>query len=689
MLSRRELIALAALHKLFGQAIYRDYSRCLPDYLRDLVADAYERRNREVAKLTSDSAIRARQRWVTEIFWKLVGGEPDKTPLNARVVGAFEREKYRVEKVVYESQPGFHISANLYLPKGDSSPRPGVLFQMGHAVDGKAYDSYQRCCQGLVQLGFVVLGFDPMGQGERTYYPGPNLSRTRLSEGADGEHSYPGWQMLLKGDTATRLQTWDTVRSLDYLASRPEVDPKRLASTGQSGGGTNTMLLAAVDNRLAAAAISCPNSENFVCASFNPPGSTDDAEQNLLDAAQHGFDRWDLLYPFAPKPLLVIVSAKDSFGTYSPNYIESGMEEFAKLKKLYGVLGAEEKIAWSANPLPHGLEYGRRLEIYRWFNKWLRNDTTPVEVEPPTNPEIERDLFVASSGNVVRSFGGETPFTLTKKRTIRKSPADLKDLLRLDIPSVSKYVSVATTRFRNCRIEAIEVESAPKVWVPAWLYTPSNAAPTAKLIVVVEPGGRNAWHEGELYDQLAARGNIVCAPDLRGAGDLTPEFSRKAARHSRSHNNEEHYAWAALMLGRPLLGQRVTDLLTLVRSLKGRQEIALAARGSMTVPALCAAALEPAISVVYLSGGLVSFQSIAETENYQYPYGNFVPGFLNHTDLPEIATSINPRRIVIAGATDGTGKGMPADTVRSVYRATKNVEIRPDGDWTVAALAAL
>ena len=99
-------------------------------------------------------AIRARQRWVRDTFWKLVGGMPERTPLNARVTGAFDRPGYRLEKVVYESQPGFHVSANLYIPTSGKPPFPGVLFQMGHTTNGKAGDLYQRCCQGLVKLGY-------------------------------------------------------------------------------------------------------------------------------------------------------------------------------------------------------------------------------------------------------------------------------------------------------------------------------------------------------------------------------------------------------------------------------------------------------------------------------------------------------------------------------------------------------
>ena len=156
--------------------LYRDYSRCLPDYLHDLADAAYALRNAEIAKLTTPAAIEARQQWVSETFWKLVGGMPERTPLNPRTIASFERKKYRVEKVVYESQPGFHVSANLYVPTTSKPPYPGVLFQMGHSPNGKAAELYQQCCQGLAELGYVVLAFDPMGQGERTYYPGSSPS---------------------------------------------------------------------------------------------------------------------------------------------------------------------------------------------------------------------------------------------------------------------------------------------------------------------------------------------------------------------------------------------------------------------------------------------------------------------------------------------------------------------------------
>ena len=471
-LTRREALALSvlALSRVQAQSsggpgypslAYRDYSRCWPDFLRELAKAAYDRRNRDLAKLTSREAILARQRWVTETFWRLAGGQPERAPLRSRTISSFERPGYRLEQVVYESRPGLVIPANLYVPTTGEPPYPGVLFQMGHSLNGKANDPYQKCCQGLARLGHVVLAFDPMGQGERTYYPAAS-GLTRFGS-ADTEHTYPGKQMLLVGDTATRLQVWDAVRSLDYLAQRPEVDPKRLGSTGQSGGGTLTMLLAAVDHRLSAAVVASGNTENFACANFNPPGSTDDAEQDLVGSGLAGFDRWDLLYPMAPKPLLVIVSARDFFGTYSPSYIASGWEEYRKLRRAYGLLGHTERLAWADTPLPHGLSYYPRLRIYQWFERWLKGSDKKIEHEPDVAPERDSRTWVGPTGNVVRDFRSVTPFHLLSEAAagISRGTPDVQQIRKaLGIGSHSAHGRVTALRkvpSGALSVEAIEI----------------------------------------------------------------------------------------------------------------------------------------------------------------------------------------------------------------------------------------
>lgn len=708
-LTRRQLLAAPwAVGALAGSPAlaqepriisYRPYARCLPDHLRALAQEAYGRRNAAVAALTTSDAISRRQQWVRDTLWKLIGGQPERTPLHARVLSSFERPGYRVEKVVYESQAGLVIPANLYIPTGVQPPYPGVLFQPGHSLNGKSYPAYQKCCQGLARLGYVVLTIDPMGQGERIYYPNGKGS-TRLRS-ADDEHTVAGRQMLLTGQTATQLQLWDAVRSLDYLAAHPLVDPARLGATGQSGGGTLTMLLAAVDDRLSAAVVSCGNTENFACANFNPPGSTDDAEQNFLGAGPLGFDRWDLLYPFAPKPLLLMASARDYFGTYSPSYLESGREEFRKLRAVYGVLGQESRIAWTETPLPHALAHELRMGIYNWFERSLKRSSRSVDQEPEVAPESDDVLRVGATGNVMNDFRSRTPQQLTRSRArgvpTPASPAALETLLRVQRPQAAatfRRLGVASAPGQRI-VEAVEVAAAPHVWLPAWLFHPPRADPQRPVLLTLEPQGRNArWQEGALYQTLAERGCTVCAADVRGTGDLSCEVGRGAAAYTKPHADEENYAWAGLMLGRPLVGQRVTDVLALLHALRSHEglsgrRIVLAAIGPMTIPALFAAALDPDVHALYMASGLASYRHLAEAEEYDHPLVNLLPNVLAHTDLPQLAAVIAPRKVTLAGTVDATGKTMDSGAVRALYGDARHITVEAEAGWNAEQLAAL
>ena len=664
---------------------YREYSRCLPDALRSLASAALEIRNAQLSAVSTPASIAARQHWARDTFWNLIGGRRERIPITVHSAGRLERQRYTVEKIAYQSRPGEWISANLYLPKAAAERLPAVLFQAGHTKNGKAGYAYQCCCQGLVQLGFVVLTFDPIGQGERTNYPGPD-GLTRFAV-ADDEHTVPGRQMLLAGETMTRLQLEDAIASLDVLAGHARVDPSRIGAAGQSGGGTLTMMLAAVDERIAAAVVCCGNTENVACQDFRPPGSVDDAEQNFLDRGVAGFDRWDLLWPFAPRPLLVLASAKDFFDTYSPNYLRNGREELQRLAQAYGVLGRSEQIRYYESPLPHALSPVLRLELYRWAAQWLKREDTIIDIEPPVAPENDRDLWATSSGSVARDLESLTAFQLLKARSAGiktpSAPPDLQQILRISSPRSRQKLNVlSTVRSRSCLITAAEVQSAPGVWVPLWIFTPPN--PAHKMMLVLDPKGRHErWQEGDLYQQLAEQ-VIVCVPDLRGIGDLQPEYSSGAPKYAASHQQEEAYAWASLIFGRSLVAQRVEDLLAVVETLSQHFDNAplglLAAQGSLTIPALCAAALDPRIAAIYLSQHLISWRSITEQPDYAVPFANFIPGILKQTDLPEIAAGLAPRSLVLGECVDSAGKPASEQHIREIYSGT-HIRLAKSAAW--------
>jgi hypothetical protein len=319
-------------------------------------------------------------------------------------------------------------------------------------------------------------------------------------------------------------------------------------------------------------------------------------------------------------------------------------------------------------PLPHGLSYGLRVAIYDWFERHLKHSDRTITEEPPTAPEPEETLWCGQTGNVMRDFGSKsvTAFIRERAQSFRTpdAPTNLKKLLNIQTPATPpSLVTKGETRYARCAISAIEVNSAPGVWLPAWLFVPK--ANWNRLLLILDANGRNTQgHEDELYPQLAAAGIGVCAADVRGIGDLQPGFSAGAASYTREHQNEENYAWASLILGRSLLSQRVTDILALVQALASaypRATLALAARDRLTVPALCAAALEPRVTRLYLYRHLVSWRSIAEAEQYSYPLANFAPDILRHTDLPQIAHSIAPGRVVVSGTVDANGKLLPGE----------------------------
>jgi pimeloyl-ACP methyl ester carboxylesterase len=673
---------------------FRQYSRCLPEYLATLAKDAVTRRNAALQQLTSAERIQARQEYVRELLWELIGGPETRTLMNARTTGEFKRSGYRVEKLIYESRPHLLISANLYVPEG-AGTFPAVLFQSGHYWEAKAYPSYQRCCQGLVKLGFVVLAFDPMGQGERINYLNESGTNSRLSS-CDSEHTVPGKQFILFGDSSTRFQLWDAIRSLDYLLSLPFVDVKRVASVGHSGGGTLTMLLSAADDRLAAAAVCMGNTENVTQFPFRSPGATDDAEQNFVYSGPAGFDRWDLLYPFAPKPLLIWPSDRDFFATYSPDYIENGWNEFQQLKRVYETLDRADRVAWADTPLPHALAYDSRLLIYNWFSRWLKNENSPVQEEPPVQPESVTELWATANGSVVRSLHSATPHTLIKSRSVQRSPAPLADLLKITKPpQFSPPAVIGRVKSRNINVEVLEISSGPEVWLPAFLLIGDRTSPTRPILLVLdERENDRLWFAPEVDQIMAEDSPVICSAEVRGVGALTPEFSPGAADYESWHQQEENYAWGSLALGKPLVGQRVTDILALVAALRAhaatsKRQIYIAALGELTVPALFAAALEPSVKGLYLAGGLGSFENLIQTEVPDYPFANYVPELLNHTDLPEIAASIAPRKILLAGAIDAEGNTMDTTAVLRVYSAAAragSLTAAPSADWSAKTL---
>ncbi|MCL4194209.1 MAG: acetylxylan esterase, partial [Thermoguttaceae bacterium] len=218
-----------------------------------MVQRYFESRVRQVERAADErrAALKTKadaERYVADVRQKIMesfGPFPERTPLNAKVTGTVDRDAYTIENVMFESRPGFLVTANLYIPKGREFPLPGVVGTCGHSVNGKAAEAYQSFAQGLARLGYVCLIYDPLGQGERFQYVDEKLN-SRVGPGVS-EHLLAGNQQFLVGEFLGSWRAWDGIRALDYLLTRKEVDPNRVGVTGNSGGGTMSTWLCGVE----------------------------------------------------------------------------------------------------------------------------------------------------------------------------------------------------------------------------------------------------------------------------------------------------------------------------------------------------------------------------------------------------------------------------------------------------------
>jgi len=378
---------------------------------------------------------------VQERIQQSFGPFPERTPLNPQITGVVDRDTYQIEKLIFESRPGFLVTANVYIPKGQKFPVPGVIGTCGHSTNGKAAEAYQSFAQGLARQGYVCLIYDPISQGERLQYPDEKL-KSKISPGV-GEHLYAGNQQFLVGEFLGMWRAWDGIRALDYLLTREEVDPKHVGVTGNSGGGTMTTWLCGVERRWTMAAPSCfvttfrRNMENELPA---------DTEQCPPKALALHLDHADFLAAMAPKPVIILGKEKDFFDA-------RGVEEaYARLKRLYKLLGAEDNISMFIGPSDHGYSQENREAMYQWFNRATGIGHT--ETEPEIAIEKDETLQCTPNGQVaelksrpVYEFTRELSGQLARKRQ-QPQGEEFKQLIRdrLRLPSVPIEIGMAEAK---------------------------------------------------------------------------------------------------------------------------------------------------------------------------------------------------------------------------------------------------
>jgi cephalosporin-C deacetylase-like acetyl esterase len=648
--------------------------------------------------------------------WESIGGRLESSPLNPRMVGTVERATYRIEKVIFESQPQVYVTANLYIPKGGKNPFPAVVASMGHAPLGKAHRNYQYVFQTLARNGFVVLAFDPFGQGERQQYLDPNTGLSRL--GPTGEHFQAGHPLLLLGATLAQYRAWDAVRAIDYLLTRPEVDPERVGFTGQSGGGTMTIYMCGLEPRIRVAVETEGNSENLAGPHYEPPGAIADPEQNLVGSLAAGLDRGDLLMAFAPKPLLLTYTPHDVGTTYSPTYQEATEQIYSELRRAYRILGAEERVQLFSSPLPHDFDALTRQAAYNWFNRWLRNDAAEVH-EVDFDDSTPGTLNCTSTGQVLTSLGGRSVWQVSTDRAralippspYRDGPPDLgsvRDEIRaklrklLALPEERgelKPATLASFVRKNVYMEDFEFRSEFALRIPGWFIRPNQSGQRFPTVICLLEGGKDeVAFELAKTEALVQKGHAVCSIDTRGLGVTFPRRPSTGPLFYDGMPLQDRYAWASLALDKPVAGQRVWDVLRCVDYLTTRPDVEashihIVGESSEGLSALMAAALDDRLRSVLLRRTNVDLRSIVESEDYQLRMPWFIYGILKEFDLPDLVASLAPRRCWLLNCLGPKGDVLAESKLLSKFDSAMRVFaqnpaqvgirflVQPDEEW--------
>ncbi|MHC4394944.1 MAG: alpha/beta hydrolase family protein [Planctomycetota bacterium] len=598
-----------------------------------------------------------------------LGGLPERTPLNPQVTGVIHRDGYRVEKIIFESQPKHYVTAALFLPETEKhqKPYPGVLVPCGHYKNAKAAGSYQTMGALLALNGMAALVFDPIDQGERIQVPDhqPELWGT-------SGHNMIGVGSILLGRNTARFEIWDGMRAIDYLQSRPEVDAKRIGCTGNSGGGTQTSQLMALDERIIAASPSCYITNLYERILDLGP---QDAEQNIYGQLAFGMDHADYLMMRAPMPILVCAATDDFFD------IRGTWNSFRYAKRLYTRLGFAERVDLLENDAGHNYNRTQREGIVRWMARWLLKKDIPI-TEPSIKLLSEEEIQCTPAGQVMLTDGARSVYDLNRDfekqlvgrrrklwstgenaellERVRKL-AGIRRLAGLPRPKVEK---IGTVQRSGYRIDKLILKPQFGIYLPALLFVPEGGRADSVVLYLSEKGKTAEATPHGPIEQLVRNGKVVLAVDLRGNGETYQSVGKYFVPYFGTDGDDVYMAY---LLSRSYVGMRAEDILICARWLAENEQlrkpfsIGLVATGNVSVPALHAAVLEPDMfSKVVLTRSLVSWSNVIELGLSQNQLVNTVHGALTTYDLDNLAAVLGAK-LSIEQPMDAMGKPIKAE----------------------------
>jgi dienelactone hydrolase len=608
--------------------------------------------------------------------------EPARTPLAPQTTGTLDQPDFTVEKLHFQSRPGLYVTGNLYLPKGQSSPAPAILYVCGHSKQKEGNTSfgnktgYQHHGAWYARHGYVCLTIDTIQLGE--------------IEGVHhGTHNLNQWWWNARGYTPAGVEAWNGIRAIDYLQTRPEVDPQRIGVTGRSGGGAYSWWIAALDDRVQAAV---------------PVAGITDLENQVVDGVVDGHCdcmfpvntyRWDfaqIAALVAPRPLLISNTDKD---TIFP--LEGVVRVHDKVRRIYRLYGAEKNLGLQITEGPHLDTQELHIHSFRWFHRFLKNEPTTliekaaVKFFPPPQLRVFESLPADEMvTRVAESF--VAPVAPPRQPTTPDEWTAQRDAFRIGLrdkvfrgwptdaavaaPPVRKQVFEGVAQ--GLRLQIFEFDSQPEVPLRLHLLTRESLSLADLDLVSLQVLDGAGWSElaaglRTLFpDPFVAEANFAPQPALLDEWKRTVEQTRRGlawvtprglgpdawpVEESRQIGIRRRFQ----LLGQTVDGMRVWDLRRAIQTLRSLPELKskplwLQAEGNSAGLALYASLFETGISRLELSNLPASHQ--------------VGPDFLNVLrvgDLPlALALAAERSRVVLRNGTPAV-----AEFARSVQQALR------------------
>jgi cephalosporin-C deacetylase-like acetyl esterase len=655
----------------------------LINHLTKQAMDYYEIRDREIAKLKTKSEWTKRQNLVKDKLMEMVGPFPEKTPLNPRITGTIKKEGYRIDKIVYESMPGFYVTGCLYVPDVIKGKAPAILNVIGHNQEAFRAPLYQVLNYNLVMKGMIVFAIDPPGQGEHVQYFDPKINFSSIGYSVI-EHSYFGNQCFLSGSSAARYFIWDGIRAIDYLVSRKDVDPDRIGVTGFSGGGTVTSYVSAFDDRVK---VSVPCS----WATTNRRGletkGDQDGETVFTHGVAEGITFEDLLEVRAPKPTLMTFVSRDEYLC-----LQGAREAYSEAKMAYNALGREDNLEMVEDDSKHWMTPKIRLAIYSFFMKHFNIQGDPAEKEAEVLSQEE--LKITPTGQISTSLGGDMIFDVNKRETeklIENLETSRKDIekhlieVKVKAKEISGFIAPegeAGKPFINGRYQRegysvgkYAIMGEGDYAIPILLFVPNDNKDKHPALIYLHPQGKvtEAKQGGEI-EKLVKRGYVVAAADVIGVGE-----TKNSA--SRGHTT----GYTAVLIARSVVGIQAGDIIRVVDYLKSCDDVDPSKIGAIGFDELCiplihAATFDLSINNITLIGSPISYKSIAMnrifriglTKNervvqghpYEVDFSWGIAGVLTAYDLPDLIGCMAPRKVAMADLKDHSLESASEDLIK-------------------------